>query len=103
MIWQQQAWKPGEKKNTKLLYIRAPVICIFWFAMFMFEKFFVAGANIARITVIKFPILNTQDEKYTADSPRIRPYSNKILSNFAQWFTFCSQMMMLLIQKYIIF
>lgn len=38
--------------------------------------------NTARITVIQFPILSTQDEKYTADSPRVRPYSNKILSNF---------------------
>lgn len=48
--------------------------------------------NTARITVIQFPILNTEDEKYTADSPRIRPYSNKILSDFAKWFTFHSQM-----------
>lgn len=40
-----------------------------------------------------FPILNTQDEKNTADSPGIRAYSNKILSNFAKWFTFCLQMM----------
>lgn len=39
--------------------------------------------NIARITVIKFLILNTQDEKYTADSPWIRPHSNKISSNLS--------------------
>lgn len=28
--------------------------------------------------------LNTHDEKYTADSARMRPYSIKILSNFCQ-------------------
>lgn len=58
--------------------------------------------NTARITVIQFPILNTQDEKYTADSPRIRPYSNKILSNFCQMVYIPLADDVLLLQKYIV-
>lgn len=56
--------------------------------------------NIAWFTVNHFPILNTQDENNTADSPGIRPYSDKI--------SFCCQMVFYILlvddvlQKYIV-
>lgn len=82
-IWQQKAWKPDgknkTKKNPKLLWLghMSFLICDvnIWEILSSPQV-----QNTARITVIQFPILNTQDEKYTADSPRVRPYSNKILS-----------------------